>query len=128
MLHVLDVQEPGEGECDDGAKTTMVTTATTMARGEGDGQGSGGGKSGGDGDGGEMSAVLPVRLAEVRRVLAADTVIKVLWQVSPEGAVDIWPALLIEVLKRVVRVRWLSLLEGNVLIIDEGYAEESCGR
>ena len=121
MLSVLDVQDPGEGEGDDDEDDDGDDGDDDGGEGEGDGDG----KSGGDGDGGEMSAVLPVKLAEVRRVLAEDTVIKVLWQMSPEGVVDIWPALLVKKLVNVVRVRWLRWLDRGVLIINEAYTEES---
>ena len=129
LLNVLDdlqEQEPGGDDDDDdndGSGDDDGSDDGGDGKGGGDDGGSGKGNSD-DGDG-EMSAVLPAKIKDVRRVLAPNTVVELLWQVSPQGTIDIWPALVTEVLKRVVRIRWLCPLNNGVLIINEAFAPDS---
>ena len=61
-----------------------------------------------------QSATMPtVKVAAVRNVLSVDTVIEVLWACGVDGEPQIYPALIIKVMKTVVRVRWLLPLESD---------------
>ena len=77
----------------------------------------------------EKSTTMPsVKVSEIRSVLATDTVVELLWEITPKQEHKCHPALIIKVLKRTVHIRWLKNvgpIEHGVLVINEAYAAET---
>jgi hypothetical protein len=64
---------------------------------------------------------------DLRRLLTLDTVVEVQWEITPEGEVVVYHALITKVQVRIVRVRWLHEIEeeDDVFIIDPKRKEDS---
>jgi hypothetical protein len=61
----------------------------------------------------------------VRSALVVDTIVEVLWAMSPMGERDIWTALITKVLKLVVHIGWLKKTSNGVLVINDEFAQDS---
>ena len=66
-----------------------------------------------------------VKLSAVRSALVVDTIVEVLWAVSPMGERDIWTALITNMLKLVVHIGWLKKTSDGVLVINDEFAQDS---
>ncbi len=66
-----------------------------------------------------------MKLSAVRSALVVDTIVEVLWAVSPTGERDIWTALITNVLKLVVHIALLKKTSDGVLLINDEFAQDS---
>ena len=69
-----------------------------------------------------------VKVSSIRNVLAPDTVVELLWAISPEHERDCHPALITKVQKRVIHIKWLKPIgpiEDGVLVINPEFTEQS---
>ena len=77
----------------------------------------------------EKSLTMPsVKVSSIRNVLAPDTVVELLWAISPEGERDCHPALITKMKARVIFIRWLKPvgpIEDGILVINPEFTEQS---